>query len=251
TVDKSPKVDINEGSDVTLTCTSHGNPPVSYTWLEHKGGKWFEKGAESKLTLEKVTRQDSGEFYCRASNDLGKVTSRPTIINVNYPPKVVIAEVNPEGDAQEGNDITLSCSSDGDPAATYTWIKKNFEEGSESTLYLKNVTSKDSGDYYCRAGNELGRKDSSKISINITYAPRNTVVLLDSITVKGDNVTLACKTDSNPPAEITWYKNGIQYTESADRTLQLYNISIQDSDNYSCVATNVLGNSASEDVSLN
>ncbi|KAK0137492.1 Vascular cell adhesion protein 1 [Merluccius polli] len=99
--------------------------------------------------------------------------------------------------------VTLSCSSDANPAANYTWFKVNTDDSSRymnqgQQLVFDRIKSSDSGKYLCEAKNELGTKSAS-ISINVKYGPKHTSVISSpSGGVKeGSSVTLSCSSDAN------------------------------------------------------
>ncbi len=56
---------------------------------------------------------------------------------------------------------------------------------------------------------------------------------------EGDNFTCACRSQGgNPPANVTWYKDGVQIDETGmkEQILTLSNIDKTDSGKYKCVA---------------
>nr|XP_014353376.1 PREDICTED: opioid-binding protein/cell adhesion molecule homolog [Latimeria chalumnae] len=119
----------------------------------------------------------------------------------------------------------------------------------QQTLQLTNIKSDNAGNYVCEARNKTAFTESAAFYLNVLYAPRKTkVVSSDSTVPEGGAPTLTCETESNPPAQITWYKDGIQYSRSSEKTLQFANVTRQDGGNYSCVATNTLGNHTSESI---
>ena len=68
--------------------------------------------------------------------------------------------------------MTLTCSSDANPAATYSWYKRNknpvhqlVHEGPQ--LVLSSIQSSDSGEYICEAENDLGKSTSKDVSIDV------------------------------------------------------------------------------------
>ncbi|KAK0138188.1 Sialic acid-binding Ig-like lectin 13 [Merluccius polli] len=69
--------------------------------------------------------------------------------------------VRPSGEIEEGSSVTLSCSSDANPAANYTWFKDNTDDSSRymnqgQQLVFDRIKSSDSGKYLCEAKNEFG-----------------------------------------------------------------------------------------------
>lgn len=75
--------------------------------------------------------------------------------------------MNPCLDIVEGDRVTLTCDSDANPPAWYSWSrKKKVTHHYKPELVLQYVQSSDSGEYFCTAENELG-KSTSHILINV------------------------------------------------------------------------------------
>ena len=85
-------------------------------------------------------------------------------------PKLPSVSVSPSAEIVEGSSVTLTCSSDANPAATYTWLKSNVKLRppiEEQQLVLTSIQSSHSGQYTCRARNSLGSNTSKPISIKV------------------------------------------------------------------------------------
>uniref|UniRef100_A0A3Q1GZB2 Ig-like domain-containing protein n=1 Tax=Anabas testudineus TaxID=64144 RepID=A0A3Q1GZB2_ANATE len=155
----------------------------------------------------------------------------------------------------EGSSVTLTCSSDANPAANYTWYKSDTHLKSiheEPQFVFRSIKSSDSGQYYCEAGNKLGKSRSESVSIDVKYPPNlPSVSLSPSEIVEGSSVTLTCSSDANPAAKYTWYKSDT-HLKSIHEEPQFVFRSIQSSDSgqYYCEAGNKLGTSRSESVSI-
>ncbi len=67
--------------------------------------------------------------------------------------------------------MNLTCSSDANPAADYSWYKNNNSAhkhlSEEAQLVFSSIQSSDFGEYHCTAENELGRRTSEFISIGV------------------------------------------------------------------------------------
>ena len=70
--------------------------------------------------------------------------------------------VSPSGELEEGSSVTLSCSSDANPAANYTWFKEHEDSVRESgqNYIITDITSELSGNFYCQAHNIIGLHNS-------------------------------------------------------------------------------------------
>ncbi|XP_037399217.1 B-cell receptor CD22-like [Pygocentrus nattereri] len=90
----SPSGEIVEGSSVTLTCSSDGNPPVKiYTWF--KGSTSVGEG--KTYSIPSISSEDSGEYTCQSRNDHGERRSTAVYLTVTYPPKTISVSFSPSG----------------------------------------------------------------------------------------------------------------------------------------------------------
>uniref|UniRef100_A0A8C4F1E3 Ig-like domain-containing protein n=1 Tax=Dicentrarchus labrax TaxID=13489 RepID=A0A8C4F1E3_DICLA len=238
-VSVSPSGEIVDNSTVTLNCSSDANPAANYTWNKKNGDPDLHPlSKEPQLVFRSIQSSDSGEYNCTAENELGRRTSQYISINVKYGPKLPSVSVSPSGELVEGSSVNLTCSSDANPAANYTWFKKNGDPdlhppSKEPQLVFRSIQSSDSGEYNCTAENELGRRTSQYISINVKYAPRvpSVSVCPSGEIVDNSTVTLTCSSDANPAANYTWYKkNGDPDLHPLSKEPQLVFRSIRSSD---------------------
>uniref|UniRef100_A0A3B3DCV2 Ig-like domain-containing protein n=1 Tax=Oryzias melastigma TaxID=30732 RepID=A0A3B3DCV2_ORYME len=148
---------------VTLTCSSDANPAVKYTWFKDNQGLL---SGGPYLILLSVHRSDSGKYHCVAENELGKTASEYVSINVEYPPKTSNVSVNVSGKILEGSSVTLTCSSDANPAANYTWFKKDEDspKASGPNWTISDFRAELSGVYYC----EQNSYGSSRLKVDVT-----------------------------------------------------------------------------------
>uniref|UniRef100_A0A8C4NLA4 B-cell receptor CD22 n=1 Tax=Dicentrarchus labrax TaxID=13489 RepID=A0A8C4NLA4_DICLA len=165
-VSVSPSGEIVEGSSVTLTCSSDANPAASYTWYKRNGNRYPQPLSKEPQSIQS---SDSGEYYCTAENKLGKKTSNYISINVKYAPRVPSVSVSPSGEIVEGSSVNLTCSSDANPAATYTWYKENqtLFQGPEGIHHFTSISSEDRGIYHCKSENQYGQIMSSPLSVDV------------------------------------------------------------------------------------
>ncbi|XP_063073851.1 B-cell receptor CD22-like [Engraulis encrasicolus] len=111
----------------------------------------------------------------------------------------------------------------------------------------------DSGDYYCRAENTIGQQDSPVVSVQVSYAPRNTTVLVTppGQIREGSSVTLTCSTDAYPPPyTYSWYKAGAMIPQEDRENLTFSNIQPENHGQYYCQAVNAIGQQDSPSVSV-
>ena len=76
-----------EGDNVTFTCNATGNPAPTFRWT--KIGSVLTTGSRislslhgKQLTITNVTREDSGQYVCEATNIVRTVPSDSATLNV-------------------------------------------------------------------------------------------------------------------------------------------------------------------------
>ncbi|KTG47809.1 hypothetical protein cypCar_00034900, partial [Cyprinus carpio] len=239
--------EIVEGDSVTLSCSSDSNPPAEISWF--KGGMFV--GSGRIYSISNISSDHSGEYKCKSRNNHGVKNSDAVTLNIMYPPKSVSVSISPSGEIVEGDSVTLSCSSDSNPPADISWFKGRTSVGSGRIYSISKISSDDSGEYKCKSRNKHGEKYSNTVMLKVMYAPRNVVVSISpsGVIVEGDSVTLNCSTDSNPPAEISWYKGGTFV--GSGRIYSISKISTDDSGEYKCKSRNNHGVKNSDAVTLN
>ncbi|XP_060708594.1 B-cell receptor CD22-like [Hemiscyllium ocellatum] len=251
---------VMEGTEITLTCRGEANPPVhTYSWGKMCNRQRKDLRENTDTIRIQPTRNDAScSYICTARNSVTSRDSTPKHINVQYGPgDVTIVRNEPRGEVKERERVTLTCNSRSNPGALYTWYKDSVNtaanKGTGNILTIRSITPTDSGDYYCKAENVIGRQTSKSFRIEVLYAPRNMKVSIspsDSAIYDGDNITLSCTSDSNPPT--SWYKwvrsqGGRSVTlPSFRRDLTLYRITSKQEGVYSCEAGNTVGANKSE-----
>ncbi|XP_029115745.1 B-cell receptor CD22-like isoform X3 [Scleropages formosus] len=247
-VSVSPSGEILEGSSVTLTCNNKANPPVyRYTWFKN-GAEISQSGSQKNYyTITNIRSEDSGKYRCVARNTHGTGTSELYSVDVQYSPKNTLVSISPSGDILEGSSVTLTCNSKANPPVdTYTWFKNGAEisqRGSWQDYDIINITSEDTGRYYCNASNRYGTGTSTLYTVDVQYAPKNTLVLVtpSGDIKKGATVILTCSSKANPPVNTyTWFKNGAKISQRG-QNYTITNIKSADSGKYHCVVRNKVG----------
>ncbi|MGH0160244.1 UNVERIFIED_CONTAM: hypothetical protein FKN15_048655 [Acipenser sinensis] len=241
----SSHAEVKEGENVTLVCASQGNPPVNTRWI--KIGRGPIPNLTNELKFDAIDTEDSGVYYCQASNVLGKENSSVINIDVKYKPKGTHILIAKE-ELNEGDSLTIEClfSSCNPNITSYTWYGngKLVNPESGSTLEISDVTyQSDKYKYECEVKNEVGSSRSNPITLKVAYSPKETTAIsrpADDIK-EGAAVTLVCSCKGNPPVNFyTWYKVGQGIINNSE-TFEFNSISITDSGDYFCEAKNQLG----------
>ncbi|KAM6968041.1 B-cell receptor CD22 [Aplochiton taeniatus] len=195
----SPAGDIREGTHVNLSCVSDGRPPVTrYAWYRVLGEQVLAKGTQQKLLFPVVRSQQAGQYYCTAWNGLGHQTSPITSLTVLYPPKNTSVLARPSSVIDAGRPLTLSCSSQGNPAVdNYTWHRVSMDGGpapvwggrSGANYTFSEVGPGESGLYYCEARNRIGAHSSPILTVRVRGRLK-VIALASAVGVSAGLITL-------------------------------------------------------------
>ncbi|XP_077057497.1 B-cell receptor CD22-like [Siphateles boraxobius] len=211
-----------------------------------------DKQQNCNIRLSHVTLQDSHMYYFRFITDkpdgkwIGKpgVTLTVTDLQVESPERVT-----------EGDSVSLTCKSSCTltDRATFIWYRNSLkiltENKFSNKIILNPVRREDSGRYSCAVDGHT--HISPDVQLNVMYPPKNTFIVVSpsGVIVEGDSVTLNCISDSNPPAEISWFK-GRTFVGSG-RIYNISKISSDDSGEYKCKSIYKHGEKYSKAVTLN
>nr|XP_033505668.1 obscurin isoform X12 [Epinephelus lanceolatus] len=171
------------GKDATLSCTIVGSPTPLITWEKDKlkltsGGRFktVEDGDVYRLTIYDLTLEDSGQYMCRAKNNVGEAYAAVTLkvaLPAEMAQRAPVFTVKPTSTRVGlGGDVVFHCRVAAYPDANFDWEKdgrylgesnriKIVSDSDSSTLKIQSVRNLDSGTYTCRAQNTVGRSQAA------------------------------------------------------------------------------------------
>ncbi|KAG7251155.1 hypothetical protein CRUP_029350, partial [Coryphaenoides rupestris] len=258
-------VTVVRGNPVSLVCIAEGTPHPAVSWL--KEGLDLDQDLDLSLlnlntTLQLTQAQvnDTGRYTCVADNVAGQA-SRHFNLKVLDPPSINGSEVPVEVSVVVNHVLELECEAWGIPAPSLTWLKDGrplpqtdsmrLLRGGE-VLRVASAQVEDTGRYTCLAYSPAG--DDDKEFLVRVHVPPNIAgesAPQDVSVLQGRQVTLECKSDAVPPPTLTWLKDGAPLQASArvrllsrSRYLQINMAELSDRAHYTCVATNVAGETA-------
>ncbi|XP_075711675.1 sialoadhesin [Rhinoderma darwinii] len=210
-----------------------------------------------QLEIKNVVLEDEGQYMCVANNSYGQMAGE-----LDFTAETAKIVVSPPGDIRERNYVNLTCflqSTSDSRDYSYSWYKNNvlYMEGWSSLLEIPQVSSLDSGFYYCKAWNNESSKSSAVISLNVAYSPRHLQVTSFQDTAEGRSAVIRCTVDSFPLAEMTLYREDqlvasgrhpdsvnerFRVTSSHNElTVNIKNLKLDDKGKYNCTSRNSIG----------
>ncbi|XP_072122237.1 B-cell receptor CD22-like isoform X5 [Mobula birostris] len=255
---------VVEGSQVLLRCESVGNPPAdTYQWKKVCSGMEMRlEGSTHELQIQVSTEDESCAYYCRAGNVIGDQESEPKRFKVRYGPRdTKIKSSESSGRIREGKSLTLTCESRARPDPQFSWYRgpgtTQAVPSGDRQLTFNPLSSSDSGNYSCGASNGIGSGRSPFFLLDVLYGPRKTKISASAPpeqVQEGDNITLSCQSDSNPPiSSYQWlWSNGVTNATvaSTSNCLHLVRISQQQDGVYYCLVTADSRSQVSEGISI-
>uniref|UniRef100_A0AAY4DSA1 Myosin light chain kinase, smooth muscle n=1 Tax=Denticeps clupeoides TaxID=299321 RepID=A0AAY4DSA1_9TELE len=245
-----------EGTKVIFRCQVSGSPEPLLSWVKDgipirsRAGLTIQQdSSQHLLSLERVQRDDGGQYSCTAINSRGRASCTWTLSVKNIRPAgkpPLFRSVIKGCTVTEEQDFTLQCSVEGRPTPTVTWMLDGehechpsvyavvlFERG-QAQLTVRRAVASDAGSYSCIAENEHGRAECSarvvikeKTSVRRAKAANEDDLkrpsaplflrgLKDLKVMDGSQVTMTVEVMANPPPEVVWLHNGKEIQESED-----------------------------------
>ena len=135
--------------------TGHPSPVV--TWSKSFGQlpQGRVESNNSILSLRDVQKSDSADYFCEATNKLGKDVQKTLLVVISLPQFTV----EPPAKIVEsiGANMTLNCSATGDPQPVISWKRQGSQlpvgrsQQIDGALVITDVQKEDAGNYICVA----------------------------------------------------------------------------------------------------
>ncbi|XP_059546876.1 basement membrane-specific heparan sulfate proteoglycan core protein isoform X6 [Myotis daubentonii] len=255
---ESSSSSLAHGHTLDLNCLVASQAPHTITWYK-RGGSLPRRHqiVGSRLRIPEVTPADSGEYVCHVSNG---ASSQETSLIVtiqgsssshvpSVSPPIRIESSSPT--VVEGQTLDLNCVVAGQPQAIITWYKRGGHlparhQAHGSLLRLYQMSVADSGEYVCRANNNIDAREASiRVSVSPSAgnpsAPAGAVPIRiessSSHVAEGQTLDLNCVVPGQAHAQVTWHKRGGSlpaHHQTYGSQLRLHNISPADSGEYVC-----------------
>ncbi|XP_044151402.1 fibroblast growth factor receptor 3 isoform X2 [Bufo gargarizans] len=213
---------VPAASTVRFRCAAAGKPQPTIYWLkngkefrgEHRIGGIKLRHQQWSLVMESVVPSDKGNYTCVVENKFGTIrqTFQLDVLERSSHRPILQAGLPANKTVVVGSDVEFHCKvysdaqphiqwlkhveingskygQDGDPYVSIlkTWISNNSE--ADDVLILYNVTSKDEGEYICRANNFIGIAEAA-FWLNIYDPTAEPVVKVEATTSNSVSVLI-------------------------------------------------------------
>ncbi|OPJ77524.1 hemicentin-1 isoform B [Patagioenas fasciata monilis] len=248
-------VALTKGEQLRLTCKATGIPVPKITWTFNNNiipAQYDDVNGHSELVIERVSKDDSGTYVCRAENTVGSIKAIG-FVYVKEPP-VFKGDYHSSRIEPLGGNAMLNCEVRGDPPPTIQWSKKGvgvqisnrIQQLNNGSLAIYGTVNEDAGDYKCVATNEAGAVERS-LTLTLQSPPVITVEPVGTVIEAGATAMLHCQAHGEPPPTITWSRQGHpivsdeRVTVLSNGSLRLVAARKEDTSEYECVARNLMG----------
>ncbi|XDV40081.1 hypothetical protein PO909_009230 [Leuciscus waleckii] len=248
---------------VTFTCNASGTP-LWFSWQNGSsavtaGGRVQLSNNGRNLVISGVTRYDEGPFKCIVMNNISKEESIQMNLSISYGPSNLRITASPDNMAYtSGSAISLSCSAESKPSASFYWTYNGNPLNVYGSSYnLTDITQNRTGPYTCVAQNEVTLRNAAVTKTICIFDPISEVAVNPSGSpVEHMPFNLSCNV-VGPVDSIRWMKNNMYLY--ADNTITFFNgnstlsfkkLTLSDDGLYQCAASNAVSNISSQPYNL-
>ena len=247
---------LHAGDTLNLECIADAFPSPSIQWerINIITGKFKAlPGVINTAFSYLISYSDIGMYRCVATNIINSVeynvTSSAAVVTISPENSVIIQPQNMIFDY--GNKVNLTCTCEGGPNNTFTWLLNGSAITSgtnsysisstnfSSILTISHITAPDHGGLYqCMAQNNAG---NGTYPAYVSISPRFIIYPVQTLAVDDTIQNLTCEAESFPVPQYMWRKHeqdGRTLDVGPDDYLLPFNpIVFGDAGIYQCIAT--------------
>lgn len=240
--EKAEELEIGKLTKLGKCVAQDASPAVDITWLKNNkpllaDGKgisiheWVQVDPVTGLSTSISVLEYSAEkedtdaqFSCSTEHTLGaKLTSSSESFTITYSTENIVLQVIAPEPLVEGNNVTLKCEADGNPAPTsFNFHLKGelVKVENDNTYTITNVSRGTSGEYKCSLIDNPTMEASEDITVN--YLDIN---LSSSGKVEksvGETLAVTLQVDASGKSKVSWKKDNVRLDKEPDFTKLTY-----------------------------
>ncbi|XP_023258086.1 CD166 antigen homolog A-like isoform X3 [Seriola lalandi dorsalis] len=260
--DKAEELEIGKLTKLGTCVAQDANPAANITWLKNNkplvaDGKGIS--IQASVLVDPVTglsttssileysaeKEDTNaQFTCSTQHTGGaELVSSPATFTITYSTENIVLQVIAQDPLVEGDNVTLKCVADGNPAPTsfnFHLKEEMVKVENADTYTIMNVSRDASGEYKCSLIDNPMLEASEDITVNyldINLSPSGNIVKR-----AGEALNLTLRIDASGEPKVSWTKDNVKM----DKEPKFKTLSYSDSGRYECeVAMGLLSRKAS------
>ncbi|XP_069390594.1 CD166 antigen homolog isoform X2 [Paralichthys olivaceus] len=248
--DKAEELEIGKLTKLAKCVANDANPAANITWLKNNkplvaDGKGIS--IQASVLIDPITglsttssvlefsaeKEDSDAvFTCSTLHTLGvELVSSPVTFTITYSTENIVLEVIAQDPLVEGDNVTLKCIADGNPAPT----SFNFHLKGEmvkvedaDTFTITNVSRDTTGEYKCSLISNPSLEASEDVIVNyldINLSPSGNI-----IKSADEALNLTLQIDASGESMVSWTKDNVKL----DKEPKFTKLTYSDSGLYEC-----------------
>ncbi|XP_039986060.1 CD166 antigen homolog isoform X2 [Xiphias gladius] len=251
--DKADELEIGRLTELGTCVAQEANPAVNITWSKNNkllvaDGKGVS--IQASVLVDPVTglsttssileysaeKEDTdAKFTCSTQHIVGaELVSSPVTFTITYSTENIVLQAIAQDPLVEGDNVTLKCVADGNPAPT----SFNFHLKGElvkvenaDTYTITNVSRDTTGEYKCSLIDNPTLEASEDITVN--YLDINLNPSGNIIKSAGEALDLTFQIDASGESKVSWTKDNVKL----DKEPKFTKLTYLDSGRYECKVT--------------
>uniref|UniRef100_A0AAQ4R332 Sidekick cell adhesion molecule 1a n=1 Tax=Gasterosteus aculeatus aculeatus TaxID=481459 RepID=A0AAQ4R332_GASAC len=251
------KTVVAGSSEATLECIANARPVDGLVVSWKRDGRRLAGGR--RLIIPSPNSSDSGLYVCEAS--LSNSTAKPVEARAHLtvmelpsltaqPKRKILADLD--------RNVEIPCTATGVPQPRVEWYKDTvplsklanprYKVTAATGLTVRRVQPGDGGIFQCFARNAAGETQAHAQLLVSSVYPTFTSTPSDQTVTDGTTALFTCQTNGAPKPAITWRKGSQvlasgsfqvpRFTLLQSGGLQIQPVNLQDSGEYTCIASN-------------
>ncbi|MCC6229823.1 MAG: immunoglobulin domain-containing protein [Phycisphaerales bacterium] len=238
---------ISLGSPVTFSIVAAG-PSLQYQW--YKNNAIIPGAIASSYTINSVTQNDAGDFFCMVSNSCGSISSNTAILTVDLGCVAPTITGQPASQTvNPGSPATFGVTATGTDLEFQWFLNGSVINGAIAPNYsISAADLSDEGEYTCLVFNACGDDLSAPATLTISNGcdPTITDQPDNARSCPGSTVVLSLAAVGDGELGFQWRKGGEDIFGANAPTYTIWSATPADSGIYDCVVENDCGHVVSD-----